>query len=1125
MATTIGRVEFIVGLDGNQLPAQARRLARQMEQAGERAGREFSDAFDSSFDQRLSTIGNRIATRLGERGRLAGNSFASDFEGVLQTRFRRMQQNLADILSDRDAFIDFARGFSTVGEAVEQLNDDLDRLRGQTYVNEDGQRRLVLTAQAARDFGVEIRRLGAEADDFLTKERELNAANEEFEVRWSRLTRLIGDSDAFGRAATQIGSTRETFERLSAEIEGVGDALGKSRVEIEEYVDRLDRTRESVDRTNARMAELAGGATRIERAFTRMGHAIRTPWRNLDNDVRLVLGLVIGAADQIAVLGSAAGGGLITLGAAAGQAVVGVTGLVSVITALNADLEDLPPSMRAVRQEASVFAKAFEDARNVVASGAFTEMDGSLTSLARTLRALSPELDQIGRATGRVFDDLADGLEEGTEGFEQLQIFLTNSADGIDRLADIAGTFGLAFLTAFNKAQPAVEDFYGWLERIADQFSGFAQSNDFDIWVRNTQNVFASLGELLDTVSRGLNDLVTPAAIVRTTELLDNLSEFTPALISILDVVGRLDPLGLLALALSEIGGALGPLLPELAELADVINDALIIAIPVLADGLGVVVGVVTPLVGAFGDLLDVMPDEAIVVLTGTVIGLAGAFAALRAAEALPGAVTALTNFATGATTATTASGKFASALRRGFGKAGAVGIAVVGITALFEGMEMLVDEITDIEDRTRNFVAQGRSLSSIFAELNTDAQGFGHSADGLDAALALLTERAATGTSVFTNLGLAFSGEVGSKALALAGTLAELDAPIAALAQQSLPAAQEQFAAYAAELGATDEEVLAMLNNMPAFKTALEESALAEGQLAAGADLVNLALGEQVGATTSATAQIRQMAEQNTLASDTVTNLAEKIRGFSEDVFGSRDAAREYEAAIDDLSGAIEENGTTLDITTEAGRRNEEAVDRLAQAVLDHSANTLEDTGSIEESNRVMALGRQELIKALEQFNITGQAAEDYADDLGLIPSDIATVVRLEGVEAAEAALGHLVRRRQAVIFAAVGGWTPGVDRPMASGGTLYGPTRILAGEAGPEAIVPLDRPLSQVDPSVRALSAFAQGLTPMASGGVVSRGRQVNVEAGAIVVQDSGDPRRTANEVLQRLAEDVVG
>lgn len=107
--------------------------------------------------------------------------------------------------------------------------------------------------------------------------------------------------------------------------------------------------------------------------------------------------------------------------------------------------------------------------------------------------------------------------------------------------------------------------------------------------------------------------------------------------------------------------------------------------------------------------------------------------------------------------------------------------------------------------------------------------------------------------------------------------------------------------------------------------------------------------------------------------------------------------------------------------------------------------------------------------------------------------------------------------------------GATRGVGGPaprMASGGVLYGPQRILAGEAGTEAIVPMNRALSQVDPSVRWLSAIAQGkATPsMASGGVVGGGGQVVVEAGAIRVIGTLDPRATAIETVDRLVERVT-
>jgi hypothetical protein len=66
---------------------------------------------------------------------------------------------------------------------------------------------------------------------------------------------------------------------------------------------------------------------------------------------------------------------------------------------------------------------------------------------------------------------------------------------------------------------------------------------------------------------------------------------------------------------------------------------------------------------------------------------------------------------------------------------------------------------------------------------------------------------------------------------------------------------------------------------------------------------------------------------------------------------------------------------------------------------------------------------------------------------------------------------------------------------------------------------VVPLNRPLSQVDPAVRGLSAIAQGKGSMASGGVVGTGRVVNVEPGAIVIQTVADPMQIANMTLDRL------
>lgn len=86
--------------------------------------------------------------------------------------------------------------------------------------------------------------------------------------------------------------------------------------------------------------------------------------------------------------------------------------------------------------------------------------------------------------------------------------------------------------------------------------------------------------------------------------------------------------------------------------------------------------------------------------------------------------------------------------------------------------------------------------------------------------------------------------------------------------------------------------------------------------------------------------------------------------------------------------------------------------------------------------------------------------------------------------------------------------------SRWQASGGLFSSPQIVGVGEAGPEAIIPLSRPLSMVDPSVRPMAAALRGES-------VSTSRVVNVQPGAIVLRYSGqDPMRAAESFLDGLA-----
>ncbi|MFL1999478.1 phage tail tape measure protein [Microbacterium sp. A1-JK] len=186
-----------------------------------------------------------------------------------------------------------------------------------------------------------------------------------------------------------------------------------------------------------------------------------------------------------------------------------------------------------------------------------------------------------------------------------------------------------------------------------------------------------------------------------------------------------------------------------------------------------------------------------------------------------------------------------------------------------------------------------------------------------------------------------------------------------------------------------------------------------------------DLAAAELEGADASGVAESATSDQERALASlagqanDTmgsIDELADTIRGFGSAEFDVRAASREFEAALDDLSASVSENGSTLDRSTEAGRANESAIDDLAQGALDLAAATGIRTGSEAEATRVLAEGRQRLIEMLGQFGITGQAAEEYADTLGLIPGNIPTAVGLVGVDAAEERLRRFTEQQRSI-------------------------------------------------------------------------------------------------------------
>lgn len=157
--------------------------------------------------------------------------------------------------------------------------------------------------------------------------------------------------------------------------------------------------------------------------------------------------------------------------------------------------------------------------------------------------------------------------------------------------------------------------------------------------------------------------------------------------------------------------------------------------------------------------------------------------------------------------------------------------------------------------------------------------------------------------------------------------------------------------------------------------------------------------------------------------------------------------------------------------------------------------------------------------------FQNPGRVLGQMLADLNSLISKIPGVPRLPNVfKAASDAAANLLNILQSIGDFLSRAFSFKVDWPsppswltklpgLASGGIVSGAQTRLIGEAGPEAVVPLNRPLNLVDPSVRWLSAVAQGMVPAGGGG--GAGRQITIPE-ITVVSPVDDPAAVAREVV---------
>lgn len=1082
MSNLVGSVHFNASMDGKKLPEDAKKLGNE---AGLAGGKAFSESWDKEFRKGLTSTGQSQLDQWQRRGKLDGLAYGRG----LETEFKRFSGKLNSAFDDfqgisvNAGFLDDVIGKSGQWESsLEEMRQGLELLNRQGGITDAQFGKTTATmdrwSQTQHEAGLQAKLLAT------SQERQQ-------------------------RSLSELGEELRNHERAHRNI---------LDLEHERYRVGLDLNREWSE-TNTLSDELSRSMNRLAKS----GDGLGLSWGNLSHNTRqwtLIIGAVTAALPELAGLSSAAGSGLFNLAGAATAAGIGVGVTISAIVGLNKDINKLPASLLDARSGLDDFKQSFSDLNAVITDRAFANSEGSWRSLGATVRALSPAFGIVGDSVGRLLDQLARGIAPGTKNFDNLLGLVTDSAPLFESLVRTVGRLGEGLLHAFNdpSMKRSMQETVGYIEELTDRFSDFLEGDNLEAWLRHGRAVFGEFGELLDTTGGLLNDLVTDASINRLTNFMDRLGTF-------LDTGGRgilqfadgLNAFGVVADLLATVGEALEPLREPMIELASVVNEQLGAAIDGLGHTLGALATIAVPAAQGLTAVLDAIPPEAVTVLAGTAAGVAALTVALRGVQGLQVISLYMQGIVKDGAKAATTLGKIGRA-------AGIAGVAIVGAATGFEAILNVSRKIAGVDDTVRSLASSGANLKDSFAALNGTAGSSAGVIEDWGATLDRLQSTQNNAGTATRNLGLAWD-EQGANVLALIGTLNELDAPLAKLAQSSLKDAQSQFKAYGESVGASDAQMSAMLQEMPGFSAVLDDVALQSGGVASQQDLLALALGRTDGAVKTSKTGLQEIGEQATLTKDQVDTLADAIRGFGDTTISKIEATAAFEQSVDDLSQAFVDNGTQLDLNEQKGRDNIKAVLDAVQAAKDDAAATAIATQSKEDANGVLATQRQRIIDTITQFDSAGLAAGNYNAYLDALPTDIDQIVKLDGVATAEKQLADLSRARSVTLSVRMQNLGPQLDRaPMASGGMLYGPTNILAGEAGVEAIVPLDRPLSQVSPDVRWLSAIAQGKTPAAMPGGIGSGKQVVFSEGAIVVQGYFDPRQAAIDVGNEVAERVA-
>jgi len=193
-----------------------------------------------------------------------------------------------------------------------------------------------------------------------------------------------------------------------------------------------------------------------------------------------------------------------------------------------------------------------------------------------------------------------------------------------------------------------------------------------------------------------------------------------------------------------------------------------------------------------------------------------------------------------------------------------------------------------------------------------------------------------------------------------------------------------------------------------------------------------------------------------------TMEQLREEATKTADALLGQRDSMRELEASYDDATDSIKKNGRTLDIGSEKGRANQEALDGIASAAKAAAKAVADGGGSQSQVNKIMSTAAARFEATAVKMGMSRSAAHKLAGELLGIPKNTNANVNVNtGTASARLAAlrAQLFSVRGLLADVNAGTYGHGLGVYKATGGIVgraatggIRSNRVMVGEHGPE-------------------------------------------------------------------------